>query len=53
MSLSNKPGFFDRVAERFGLDDFDKRHKKVFIVIIILAITIFILWIVQLQKNII
>ena len=46
-------GFFDQLAERFDLDDFDKRHKKAFIIISIAAILILVLWIIQLRKNII
>jgi hypothetical protein len=50
---SSKPGFFDRLAERFGLDDFDKRHKKAFLIIALIAILIIVLWIMQLRKSII
>ncbi len=53
MSDNNRPGFFDRLADRFDLDDFDRRHKKAFLVIAAIAILILIFWIIQLRKNII
>lgn len=46
-------GFFDRMAERFGLDDFDKRHKKAFLIIAAAAILVLVFWVIQLRKNII
>ncbi len=46
-------GFFDRMAERFGLDDFDKRHKKAFLIITAAAILVLVFWVIQLRKNII
>ncbi len=46
-------GFFDRFAESLGLDNFDKRHKKAFLGIFIVAILVMVLWVMQLRKNII
>lgn len=45
--------FFDRLAERFELDEFDKRHKTAFIMLGGATILIVILWFIQLQKNIV
>ncbi len=43
---------FDRIAAVLGLDDFDKRHKVAFVLLIVAMIAIVTLWIVQLKRNI-
>lgn len=47
MSLSN------RIANNFGLDNFDKRHKIGLSLLLVAIIAITTLWIVQLKRNII
>lgn len=53
MPDSSTLGFFDRLALRFGLDDFDKRHKKAFLIIAAATILVLVFWVIQLRKNII
>lgn len=45
--------FFDRLAERFEMDEFNKHHKTAFVLLGCAAILIVILWIAQLKKNIV
>ena len=45
--------FFDRFAESLGLDNFDKRHKKAFLGIFVVAILVIVMWVMQMRKNII
>lgn len=45
--------FFDRLADRFELDEFNKHHKTAFILLGCAAILVVILWVVQLRKNIV
>lgn len=47
MSLSN------RIANNFGLDNFDKRHKIGLSLLVVAIIAITTLWVVQLKRNII
>lgn len=47
MSLSN------RIANNLGLDNFDRRHKVGFLLLIVAVIAITSLWVIQLRRNII
>lgn len=43
---------FDRIAAILGLDDFDKRHKVAFVLLIVAMIGVVTLWVIQLRRNI-
>lgn len=45
--------FFDRLADRFEMDEFNKHHKTAFILLGCAAVLVVVLWIIQLQKNIV
>jgi hypothetical protein len=47
MSLSN------RIANNLGLDNFDRRHKIGFLLLIVAVVSITSLWVIQLRRNII
>ncbi len=47
MSLSN------RIANSLGLDNFDRRHKVGFVLLVVAVVAITSLWIIQLRRNII
>ncbi len=43
---------FDRISHALGLDDFGKRHKVGFSILIIAMVAVIVLWIIQLQRSI-
>lgn len=43
----------DRIANSFGLDNFDKRHKVGLSLLIVAMISITVLWVIQLRRNIV
>ncbi|MCX6793177.1 MAG: hypothetical protein NTY12_04075 [Candidatus Falkowbacteria bacterium] len=45
--------FFDRLARRLELDDFDKRHRTAFVALGCVTVLILVLWFFQLNNNII
>lgn len=45
--------FFDKVVRHLDLDDFDKRDKVAFVSLACVTVIIIVLWIMQLQNNII
>lgn len=45
--------FFERLAAKLDLDDFDKRHKTAFVILACSIIIIIVLWVLQLQKSIV
>jgi len=45
--------FFDKLAEWLDLDDFDKRDKVAFVSLACVAVVIVVLWVMQLQNNIV
>ncbi len=45
--------FFEKLAERLELDTFDRRHKKAFVFLACAMIGVIVLWVWQLQNNII
>jgi len=45
--------FFERLAERLDLDEFDKRHKTAFVVLACATVVIIGLWVLKLRSDII
>ena len=45
--------FFERLADRLDLDDFDKRHKTAFVVLACAAVLFIALWVLKLQSDIV
>lgn len=44
---------FDRIANSLGLDNFDKRHKVGLSLLIVAMISITVLWVIELRRNIV
>ncbi len=44
---------FDRIANTFGLDAFDRKHKYAFVLLAVAIIGVIVLWTVELRRNII
>ena len=45
--------FFDKLAQWLDLDDFDKRDKIAFVSLACVAVVVVVLWVMQLQNNIV